>query len=94
MVTDLTGAADFGDLDGIQSIRFFTPCDDGKCDIVEFPETIKMTSARWYPTLTRLADGSIMIVGGSKRGGWKSVSTFLLSFFLPSLSDRAWNSRD
>ncbi|KAG0151464.1 hypothetical protein CROQUDRAFT_36925 [Cronartium quercuum f. sp. fusiforme G11] len=86
VVTDLTGAADFGDTDGIQSIRLFTPCDNGKCDILEYPKTLHMTSARWYPTLARLADGSVMIVGGSKRGGWKNnpaVNNPTIEYFPP-----------
>ncbi|POW10526.1 hypothetical protein PSTT_06024, partial [Puccinia striiformis] len=55
---------EFGDTNGLQSIRFYTPCDDGKCAINEYAN-IKLTTARWYPTSTRLPDGSVMIVGGS-----------------------------
>ncbi|KAI9606606.1 hypothetical protein H4Q26_006142 [Puccinia striiformis f. sp. tritici PST-130] len=57
-------AGNFGPTDGLQSIRFYTPCDDGNCSVAEF-DSIKLTSARWYATATRLPDGSIMIVGGS-----------------------------
>ncbi|OAV99415.1 hypothetical protein PTTG_04524 [Puccinia triticina 1-1 BBBD Race 1] len=54
---------DFGPTNGLQSIRFYTPCDDGKCTVAEY-DSIKLTSARWYATAARLADGTIMIVGG------------------------------
>ncbi|EGF98402.1 uncharacterized protein MELLADRAFT_23337, partial [Melampsora larici-populina 98AG31] len=72
VVEGKTGTPTFGDLNGLRSIRFFTPCKDGQCDIVEFPDALRLTSARWYPTVTRLPDGSVMIMGGSKGGGWKN----------------------
>lgn len=79
-MTDTTGAADFGDLNGIQSIRLFKPCKpDEQCDIEELPQSLSMRSARRYPTVTHLADGSVMVGGGSKKGGWKLV--FFLTFF-------------
>ncbi|PLW12098.1 hypothetical protein PCASD_24199 [Puccinia coronata f. sp. avenae] len=62
---------EFGDANGLQSIRFYTPCDDGKCAINEYGN-IKMTSARWYPTSIRLPDGSVMIVGGSTEGAFRN----------------------
>ncbi|EGG12803.1 uncharacterized protein MELLADRAFT_23250, partial [Melampsora larici-populina 98AG31] len=92
VVTDITGAADFGDVNGIQSIRFFTPCDGGNCDIEEYPESIAMTSARWYPTVIRISDGSVMIVGGSKKGGWKNtaeVNNPTIEYFPPKKLDFA-----
>ncbi|KZO95807.1 copper radical oxidase [Calocera viscosa TUFC12733] len=75
VVTDKTGAADFGDLDGLQAVRLFTPCDDGTCDVFEDPARIRMSSARWYVTVTRLDDGSALIMGGSKKGGWMNNAT-------------------
>jgi len=65
------GKTEFGDANGLQSIRFYTPCDDGNCAINEY-DSIKMTSARWYPTSVRLPDGSVMIVGGSKEGAFRN----------------------
>ncbi|POW10014.1 hypothetical protein PSTT_06421, partial [Puccinia striiformis] len=62
---------EFGDTNGLQSIRFYTPCDDGKCAINEYAN-IKLTTARWYPTSTRLPDGSVMIVGGSTEGAFRN----------------------
>ena len=67
---DATGAADFGDIDGLQSIRMFTPCGNGKCDIVEDATKLRMATPRWYATASRLTDGSAMIIGGSLAGGW------------------------
>ncbi|KAI9626664.1 hypothetical protein H4Q26_017762 [Puccinia striiformis f. sp. tritici PST-130] len=67
-------AGNFGPTDGLQSIRFYTPCDDGNCSVAEF-DSIKLTSARWYATATRLPDGSIMIVGGSKMGAFRNDAT-------------------
>lgn len=70
VVEGTTSAADFGDLNGLQALRMFNPCDDGKCDIVESPSRLRMASARWYNSAARLDDGSVMIIGGSTKGGW------------------------
>jgi hypothetical protein len=56
------------DQSGLQAIRMFTPCTDGTCDIVETP-SIHLTSNRWYPSASRLDDGSVFIFGGSLGGG-------------------------
>lgn len=75
VVESSTGAADFGDVNGLQAIRMFNPCDDGKCDVLESPNQIRMASARWYNSATRLDDGSVMIIGGSSKGGWINNET-------------------
>lgn len=62
---------EFGDTNGLQSIRFYTPCDDGECSVGEYDQ-IKLTSPRWYSTAARLGDGSLMIVGGSRRGAFRN----------------------
>lgn len=78
VVTDKTAAADFGDVDGLQAVRLFHPCDsdavDG-CEIYENHDRIRMASPRWYNTVIRISDGSAMIIGGSKKGGWINNST-------------------
>ena len=78
VVTDKTAAADFGDVDGLQAVRLFHPCDsdsvDG-CDIYENHDRIRMASPRWYNTVIRISDGSAMIIGGSKKGGWINNAT-------------------
>jgi hypothetical protein len=79
VVEDRTGAADFGDLNGLQAIRMFNPCDDGKCDIIEAPNKMRLASARWYNSAMRLDDGSVMIIGGSTKGGWMNNETTVRS---------------
>ncbi|KAF8647070.1 hypothetical protein AX16_006905 [Volvariella volvacea WC 439] len=51
--------------DGRRSL--LTPCDDGNCDWILSPYA---SDQRWYPTLETLEDGSIMIVGGCRWGGY------------------------
>lgn len=78
VVEDHTAAADFGDVDGLQAIRIFEPCDSddvGNCNIYENHSRIRMASPRWYNTVLRISDGSAMIVGGSLKGGWINNST-------------------
>lgn len=73
-----TSAADFGDLDGLQAIRIFEPCDSQSitdCSIYENHARIRMASPRWYNTVLRISDGSAMIIGGSKKGGWINNAT-------------------
>lgn len=73
-----TSSADFGDLDGLQAIRILSPCDSDSvdnCDMYENHFRIRMASPRWYNTVIRLSDGSAMIIGGSKRGGWMNNAT-------------------
>lgn len=78
VVADHTSAADFGDVNGLQAIRLFHPCDTADasgCDMYEDHDRIRMASPRWYNTAIRLTDGSAMIIGGSKRGGWINNAT-------------------
>lgn len=61
------GGPPYDDPDGRQSIRLLNPCDNGNCDwILGQP----MTTARWYPTLETLEDGSAIIIGGCQWGGY------------------------
>ena len=78
VVEDHTAAADFGDLDGLQAIRIFEPCENtsvGSCTIYENHSRIRMASPRWYNTVLRISDGSAMIIGGSLKGGWINNGT-------------------
>ncbi|KAF9447951.1 copper radical oxidase [Macrolepiota fuliginosa MF-IS2] len=61
------GGGPYDNPDGRQSIRLLTPCDDGKCDWILSPH---QSDQRWYPTLETLEDGSIIILGGCKWGGY------------------------
>ncbi|KAF8920993.1 copper radical oxidase [Mucidula mucida] len=78
VVEDRTAPADFGDENGLQAIRVFDPCDsesaDG-CDMSEDHSRMRMASPRWYNTVLRISDGSAMIIGGSKKGGWINNAT-------------------
>ncbi|KAI0647349.1 copper radical oxidase [Trametes meyenii] len=78
VVEDRTAAADFGDVDGLQAVRIFEPCesdDVSACRIYENHDRIRMASPRWYNTVLRISDGSAMIVGGSMKGGWINNGT-------------------
>ncbi|KAG1754392.1 putative copper radical oxidase [Suillus lakei] len=78
VVGGYTSAADFGDLDGLQAVRIFEPCPSASaahCKIYENHSRIRMASPRWYNTVIRISDGSAMIVGGSKKGGWMNNET-------------------
>lgn len=78
VVESRTSAADFGDLDGLQAIRLFQPCDSpnvNNCEMYEDHARIRMASPRWYNTVVRISDGSAMIIGGSKKGGWINNAT-------------------
>lgn len=78
VVEDRTAAADFGDVDGLQAIRIFEPCeseDVDNCAMYENHDRIRMGSPRWYNTVLRISDGSAMIIGGSRKGGWMNNST-------------------
>ncbi|KAJ6622429.1 glyoxal oxidase N-terminus-domain-containing protein [Mycena sp. CBHHK59/15] len=61
--------------DGLQSLRFFTPCQDGTCDIWENSSVVRTTSPRWYPGSVRIEDGSVIIFGGATANGWMNNAT-------------------
>jgi hypothetical protein len=77
IVTDSTGAADFGDADGLQAVRVLEPCDESpdECVLYEHHERLRLASPRWYNTIIRINDGSILIIGGSTKGGWMNNAT-------------------
>jgi len=73
-----TSPTDFGDVDGLQAIRIFEPCDSpnvGRCVMYENHARLRMATPRWYNTVIRISDGSVMIIGGSKKGGWINNAT-------------------
>ncbi|KAH0830643.1 copper radical oxidase [Lanmaoa asiatica] len=78
VIESFTSPADFGHLDGLQAVRLFHPClssDVSRCYMYENHARIRMASSRWYNTALRLSDGSAMIIGGSKKGGWINNAT-------------------
>ena len=75
---DNAGTAYFGQTNGPQAVRLLEPCEASNaanCGIYEDQEHIRLASPRWYSTSVRIQDGSVMIVGGSKRGGWMNNAT-------------------
>ncbi|KAF9935591.1 hypothetical protein BGZ67_003267 [Mortierella alpina] len=69
-VVSLGGAEKQGRTDeGWNSLRFLASCKDGisKCDW-DIRDDITLKAGRWYPTVETLADGTLFIFGGSKRG--------------------------
>lgn len=78
VVDGYTSSADFGDLDGLQAVRLFEPCTSdsvNECNMYENHARIRMASPRWYNTVIRISDGSAMMIGGSKKGGWINNAT-------------------
>ncbi|KAJ7212462.1 glyoxal oxidase N-terminus-domain-containing protein [Mycena haematopus] len=61
--------------DGLQALRFFTPCQDGRCDIWENSSVVRTTSPRWYPGSVRIEDGSVIIFGGATANRWMNNAT-------------------
>ncbi|KAF9467368.1 copper radical oxidase [Collybia nuda] len=61
------GGGPYDNPDGRRSIRLLNPCDDGKCDWILSPA---VTDQRWYPTVETLEDGSLIILGGCRFGGY------------------------
>ncbi|KAF5351680.1 hypothetical protein D9756_007693 [Leucocoprinus leucothites] len=62
-----TGGGPYDDPDGRKSIRLLDPTDDGKCEWVLSPHD---SDQRWYPTLETLEDGTMIILGGCRWGGY------------------------
>ncbi|QRW24733.1 glyoxal oxidase [Rhizoctonia solani] len=86
IVEDDTGPIDFGDENGLQAMRLFNPCPGALCDMYDHPKELHLTSSRWYPTVSRLDDGSVGIIGGSTKGGWMnnaSTNNPTMEFFPP-----------
>ncbi|KAF8070115.1 glyoxal oxidase [Lyophyllum atratum] len=59
------GGGPYDDPDGRKSL--LNPCDDGKCDWVLSPVS---SDQRWYPTIETLDDGTLIILGGCRNGGY------------------------
>jgi len=72
VATGDNGGPPFDDPDGGQSIRLLDPNDDMNAAWIL---TTPMTTARWYPTLETLEDGSMIIIGGCTFGGYVNDPT-------------------
>lgn len=64
-------AGPYQDADGRKAIRLLNPADDD-ADLawIDTPGTLEMQTARWYPGVEVLADGSIVLIGGATGGGY------------------------
>lgn len=58
---------------GWNGLRLYTPTANGTDQVVESPNRLKLTSDRWYPSTTRLEDGSIIILGGMTTTGFNNA---------------------
>ncbi|KAK1362117.1 aldehyde oxidase GLOX [Heracleum sosnowskyi] len=89
-----------GYLTGANKIRSFTPCDDEKCDWIEFERNL--TVQRWYATNQILPDGRIIIVGGRRAFSYEFFpknqedgtlkNVFNLSFLLQTSDSKEENN--
>ncbi|KAF5385893.1 hypothetical protein D9615_002586 [Tricholomella constricta] len=61
------GGGPYNNPDGRRSIRLLNPCDDGNCDWILSPVS---SAQRWYPTIETLEDGTLIILGGCRNGGY------------------------
>ncbi|OMO96433.1 hypothetical protein COLO4_15254 [Corchorus olitorius] len=68
--------------DGDHNIRSFTPCYNGNCDWIEFPQAL--LERRWYASNQILPDGRIIIVGGRRQ--------FNYEFYPQNMEDRSSGS--
>ena len=77
----VSDAGAYSDTDGGTAIRMINPCDDESCEWIqgetdysvdngETGNYLKMTGRRWYPMVEALEDGSLIVVGGDKNGGY------------------------
>ncbi|WVO17686.1 hypothetical protein L204_105384 [Cryptococcus depauperatus] len=79
-----TEAAAYSDTDGGSAIRMLDPCTDEQCNYVQgetsFDRTtdmggwLQMTGHRWYPTIETLEDGTLIVIGGDKNGGYVNTA--------------------
>ncbi|KAJ7978066.1 glyoxal oxidase-related protein [Quillaja saponaria] len=86
--------------DGDHVIRTFTPCLDGTCDWVEFPNYL--SQRRWYATNQILPEGRIIVIGGRRQfnyeffphsSNYASSSQNFFSFrFLRETTDQSENN--
>jgi hypothetical protein len=88
VTTDGIAVADEGayhNTDGGTAIRMINPCDDESCEYIQgetsydisSPDTggwLQMTGRRWYPMVEALEDGSLIIIGGDKNGGYVNTA--------------------
>lgn len=76
--------AAYQDNDGGTAIRLLDACDDESCEYIQGAQTydinqdtggwLQMTGKRWYPMVESLPDGSLIVIGGDKNGGYVNTA--------------------
>lgn len=80
-----TGQAVYKDTDGGTAIRMLSPDVAGTAEYVQGSQPfnkadgdtggwLQMTGRRWYPTIEPLEDGSLIVIGGDKNGGYVNTA--------------------
>ncbi|KAH7096643.1 glyoxal oxidase N-terminus-domain-containing protein [Auriculariales sp. MPI-PUGE-AT-0066] len=65
---------------GIQGVRLFNPssCPDtsgaAPCEFYESPTRIRLSRTRWYPSILRVPNGGVMVIGGALAGGFMNTA--------------------
>jgi len=82
---------------GWDGLRMFTPGQAGGGQVYEDPSRLRLTSKRWYPSTTRLEDGSVIIFGGMEKEGFNNVDPAAdnptLEFWPPKFDGQAIPSK-
>lgn len=64
----------YDDFDGTRAIRMITPCDGdltaAPCAWDDSQNGLQMLKHRWYPGVEPLADGTVVLIGGFRQGGY------------------------
>ncbi|SNX82288.1 probable Glyoxaloxidase 2 [Melanopsichium pennsylvanicum] len=66
---DAKSGQGYGAYNGGKALRFLRPCDNQQCQWDDNAPN-QLNTERWYPTVEPLADGSNMILGGMRDGGF------------------------
>ncbi|WWD02398.1 hypothetical protein V865_000437 [Kwoniella europaea PYCC6329] len=96
-----TAAEAYSDTDGGTAIRMLNPCTDESCEYIQGTTSysisddntggwLQMTGRRWYPMVEALPDGSLIIIGGDKNGGYVNTQAQdnpTYEFFPPRADD-------
>lgn len=80
---------------GWDGLRMFTPGKTGE-EVYEDPTRLRLTSKRWYPSTTRLEDGSVIIFGGMTEEGFNNKAALnnpTIEFWPPKFTGKAINSK-
>lgn len=82
VATNQPGA--YQDTTGGTAIRLLDPCDDETCNYLQGAQSydinndtggyLQMTGKRWYPTVETLEDGTLIVIGGDKNGGYVNTA--------------------